>query len=148
MPTIIKKGTNPSAFRLKNGKTINIEVGRGGGEMLNFVSEDDFKTLMQEYGCFISPRIISDSNPDGCFIIHADKKVVQDMSEEIGDEIQDNSGQIEVEAPADEEPLVLSEDPLLEEETEIGDEIQDVPEVEQPLEETPEPEKKSNKGKK
>ena len=106
MPTIIKKGTNPSAFRLKNGKTIKIEVGRGGGEMFNFVSEDDFKALMQEYGCFISPRIISDSNPDGCFIIHADKKVAQDMSKEIGDEIRDNSGQIEVEAPViDEEWL-------------------------------------------
>lgn len=44
MPTIIKKGTNPSAFRLKNGKTIKIEVGRGGGEMFNFVSEDDFNS--------------------------------------------------------------------------------------------------------
>ena len=148
MPTIIKKGTNPSAFRLKNGKTIKIEVGRGGGEMFNFVSEDDFKALMQEYGCFISPRIISDRNHDGCFIIHADKKVAQDMSKEIGDEIRDISGQIEVEAPVAEEPLEISEDLLLEEGAETGDEIRDVPEVEQPLEKTSEPERKSNKGKK
>ncbi len=116
--------------------------------MFNFVSEDDFKALMQEYGCFISPRIISDSNPDGCFIIHADKKVAQDMSKEIGDEIRDNSGQIEVEAPVAEEPLEISEDLLLEEGAETGDEIRDVPEVEQPLEKTSEPERKSNKGKK
>jgi len=66
MPTIIKKGTNNSAFRLKNGRTIVIRTGFGGGDDLNILTERDFDDLMAEYGAFIKPRVLSDSNPNGC----------------------------------------------------------------------------------
>lgn len=98
MPTIIKKGTNPSAFRLKNGKTILIQVGFGGGDYFNIISDADYDALMREYGVFIKERIISDSNPRGCFIIHDNREYAQDMGKEIGTEIKDNSAPIEVPA--------------------------------------------------
>ena len=98
MPVIIKKGTNPSAFRLKTGKTILIQVGFGGGDFINTISEADFDELMREYGVFIKERIISDSNPRGCFIIHDNREYAKDMGKEIGTEIKDNSAPIEVPA--------------------------------------------------
>lgn len=97
MPTIIKKGTNPSAFRLRNGKTIQIEVGAGGGDMLNIISDADYDMLMREYGNFIRERIISDKNPRGCFIIHDSREYAAGMGKEIGDEIKDNSARLDVE---------------------------------------------------
>ena len=98
MPVIIKKGTNPSAFRLKNGKTILIQVGFGGGDYINIVSDADYDALMHEYGAFIKERIISDSNPRGCFIINDNREYAQDMGKEIGTEIKDNSAPIELPA--------------------------------------------------
>lgn len=96
MPTIIKKGTNNSAFRLKNGRTIVIRTGFGGGDDLNILTERDFDDLMAEYGAFIKPRVLSDSNPNGCFIIHDRRDYAADMSREIGDEIKDNSAPIDL----------------------------------------------------
>jgi hypothetical protein len=97
MPTIIKKGTNPSAFRLASGKNVVLRVGAGGGDFLNILSDSDYEMLMKEYGNFITPRIISDKNPRGCFIISETIAKAQDMGKEIGSEIKDNSAPIEVE---------------------------------------------------
>lgn len=176
MPTIIKKGTNPSAFRLKNGKTILISVEKGGGDVLNFISEDDFKALMREYGSFIAPRIISDKNPHGCFIISAESAFAKDMGSEIGDEIKDNSAPVEIEdETTPETPIVEVSEPVIDSEPqtpveeenpseieEIGDEIKDNSDLEEnslnetvdvnipeeTVEQPREVEEKSKKGKK
>lgn len=96
MPTIIKKGTNNSAFKLKDGRTIIIRSGFGGGDDLNILSDKDYDDLMREYGGFIIPRTINKGNPSGCFIIHDNREYAKDMSKEIGDEIKDNSAPIVV----------------------------------------------------
>lgn len=96
MPTIIKKGTNPSAFRLKNGRTIILQVGPGGGEMINTLTEAEYDALMAEYGTFIMERRITDANPLGVFIIHDSREYAKDMAREIGDEIKDGSAPIKV----------------------------------------------------
>lgn len=95
MPTIVKKGTNPSAFRLSNGKVITLQVGAGGGQFLNVIQDCDFELLMKEYSSFILPRVITDKNPHGCFIIHDSSSYVRDMSQEVG-EIKDGSAQIDI----------------------------------------------------
>lgn len=69
MPTIVKKGTNSSVFKLRNGKKIILAV----SPVLNIISDDDFSALMKEYGNFINERRIDDKNPGGCFIIHDEK---------------------------------------------------------------------------
>ena len=96
MPIIIKKGTNPSAFKLRNGKTIILQTGFGGGEHLNVISDADYDLLMAEYGVFIRERIISDKNPDGCFIVHDSRTYASAMDKEIGDEITDNSAPLKM----------------------------------------------------
>lgn len=96
MPTIIKKGTNPSAFRLRNGRTIILRVGPGGGEMMNVLTDREYDELMAEYGKFILERRITDKNPNGTFIIHDSREYAEDMAKEIGDEIQDGSARIKV----------------------------------------------------
>lgn len=151
MPTIIKKGTNSSAFRLRSGKVVNIKVERGGGDFLNFVTEEDFKALMNEYGSFIAPRIISESNPKGCFIISATEEYAKDMANEIADEIQDNSALVEIESPVKPEPIEEVEVHVTLEEPEIADEIQDNYEDDPLADENLKPELsdgKSKKGKK
>ena len=92
MATIVKKGTNPSALKLRNGKTIMLQV----GGILNVIPDEDFDDLMKEYGSFITPRIISDKNPMGCFIVSDKREVAKDMSNEIGEEIKDNSAPVEI----------------------------------------------------
>lgn len=92
MATIVKKGTNPSLFKLKSGKKVLLEV----GGILNVIPDDVYDELMSEYGSFILPRVVSDKNPCGCFIISEKKEVAKDMSNEIGDEIKDNSAPVEI----------------------------------------------------
>lgn len=96
MTTIIKKGTNDSAFLLANGKKILLKVGAGEGDFFNVIPDADYNQLMKEYGSFITPRIISDKNPQGCFIIFENRQKALDMGREIGDEIKDNSAPVEV----------------------------------------------------
>ena len=95
MPTIIKKGTNNSAFKLRNGHTIVLQVGFGGGDHLNILTDQEYDALMAEYGTFIRPRIISDKNPNGCFIIHDSREYAKDFGAEVG-EIRDNSAPIQI----------------------------------------------------
>lgn len=95
MPTIIKKGTNNSAFRLRNGHTIVLQAGLGGGDHLNILTDAEYDALMAEYGTFILPRILSDKNPNGCFIIHDKREYAKDLGAEVG-EIRDNSAPIEI----------------------------------------------------
>lgn len=90
MSSIIKKGTNASSFRLSDKKLITLEP-----DVLVVLKEDVFNQLMKEYGSFINPRIITESNPNGCFIVNRKADYVQDMNKEVG-EIKDNSAQIEV----------------------------------------------------
>jgi hypothetical protein len=99
MVAIIKKGTNPSSFRLKTGRVITLQP-----DILTVVTDDNFEELMREYGSFIEPRIISDKNPSGCFIISqrgygTDNTYASDMNKEVG-KIKDASSRIEVKAPA------------------------------------------------
>lgn len=91
MPSIIKKGTNPSAFRMRDGRTVVFQP-----DIICTLSDADYDTLMAEYGAFISERRITDKNPNGCFIIHDSREYVETMSKEVADEIQDNSAPIKI----------------------------------------------------
>lgn len=93
---VIKKGTCPSAFVLRNGKKIVLEVGAGGGDFLNVVPDADFEALMAEYGSFIKPRIRSEKNPTGCFIINEKKTYAEDFGKEVG-LVRDGSSKIVLE---------------------------------------------------
>ena len=96
MTTIVKKGTCPSIFRLRSGKIITLEV----SPVLNFIDDVSFEDLMVEYGNFIKERVISDKNPNGCFIIGVKPENAKAQDVEVGEEIKDNSAPIEVEAPS------------------------------------------------
>ncbi|MCH5201908.1 MAG: hypothetical protein J1F17_01750 [Oscillospiraceae bacterium] len=102
MPIIIKKGTCPSAFNLGNGRRVLLQVGEGGGDFLNIVSDKDFEDLMHEYGSFIQPRIRSEKNPNGCFIISDKKDYATDFGKEVG-KVRDGSSKIEIK---EEEPKI------------------------------------------
>ncbi len=148
MPTIIKKGTNSSAFQLRSGKKIVIKVGDGGGDFLNILTDAEYAELMKEYGNFIEPRIISDKNPNGCFIISNSSAHAQGFAAEVGDEIKDNSAQIEIDA-ASETPVIEVVEPEIEAQpeesaAEVGDEIKDNSASEEKSEE----EEKSKKARK
>lgn len=91
MPSIIKKGTNASAFRMRSGKTHVFQP-----DIVTTLSNEEYDELMAEYGAFIRKRRITDAHPAGCFIIHDSREYVEDQSKEIADEIQDNSAPIKV----------------------------------------------------
>ena len=91
MPSIIKKGTNPSAFRLHSGHTIVLHP-----DIICTLEDSEFDALMAEYGSFINERRLTDQNPTGCFIIHYSREYVETMSNEVADEVQDNSAPIKV----------------------------------------------------
>lgn len=91
MPTIRKKAkTNiPTAFRLKNGKIITVYT-----DSTTIIGNDDYDSLMREYGSFITPRIISEKNPNGCFSINGSSSYVNDQIKEIGNDYIDNAAPI------------------------------------------------------
>lgn len=91
MATIIKKGTNPSCFRLRNGKVINLFP-----DVLTVLTDEEEELLMSEYGSFIMPRVITESKPNGCFILSHKKEYSADMNKEVG-KVLDNSSKIEIE---------------------------------------------------
>lgn len=91
---IIKKGTCPSAFNLRSGKRIVLQVGDGGGDFLNVISDSDWEQLMKEYGEFIRSRIRSEKNPTGCFIVNEKKAYAEDFGKEVG-EVKDGSSRLE-----------------------------------------------------
>ena len=93
MPTIVKKGTCPSIFRLRSGKIVTLDV----SPVLNFIDDTTFEELMIEYGHFIKERIISDKNPNGCFIFGIKPESAKAQDKEVGNEIKDYSAPIEVE---------------------------------------------------
>lgn len=85
MSTIIKKGTNASAFRVNN-KVIVLKP-----NIMTYISDEDMRELKRLWWGFIEPRIISEKNPLGCFIVsERSESYIRDMSKEIGD-IKDNS---------------------------------------------------------
>lgn len=90
MTTIVKKGTNANCFRLKNGKLITLEP-----DVLVILTDTEFEMLMAEYGSFIKPRIITEANPNGCFLVNRKSNYVADMSKEVG-EVKDGSSPVEV----------------------------------------------------
>lgn len=90
MPTIIKKGTNASCFRLQNGKVVMLEP-----DVLKVLNKDEYDMLMSEYGSFIKPRIITDAKPNGCFIVNDKTASASAQDKEVG-EVKDKSSRIEV----------------------------------------------------
>lgn len=91
MPSIVKKGTNASAFRMRSGVTHVFQP-----DIVTTLTEEQYDELMAEYGSFIRERRVTDANPMGCFLIHDSREYVEDQSKEIADEIQDNSAPIKV----------------------------------------------------
>ena len=90
MATIIKKGTNASCFRLSTGKVLTFEP-----DIFKVLNDDEFEQLMKEYGSFIRPRIITESKPNGCFIVSTKNSYGADMNKEVGD-VEDNSSRVKV----------------------------------------------------
>lgn len=90
MAAIIKKGTNASCFRLSTGKVLTFEP-----DILRVLNDDEFEQLMKEYGSFIRPRIITESKPNGCFIVSTKNSYGADMNKEVG-EVEDNSSRVKV----------------------------------------------------
>lgn len=80
MQIIIKRGTNASSFPLSNGRVVVLRP----EPVMNEVSDEDFGRLLVEYGSFIRPRVHSDKNPDGCFIINDKALKAADHSKEAG----------------------------------------------------------------
>lgn len=90
MATLIKKGTNASCFRLKTGKLITLQP-----DVMVILSVNDYEALMAEYGSFIMPRILTDKNPMGCFIVSNKSDKAKDQSKEVG-KVEDGSAPIKV----------------------------------------------------
>lgn len=90
MVAVIKKGTNPQSFRLKGGKILTFEP-----DILTVISDSEYEALMAEYGSFITPRILTDENPSGCFIISTRNANASDQSKEVG-KVEDGSSPIKV----------------------------------------------------
>lgn len=90
MAAIIKKGTNASCFRLSNGKVLTFEP-----DILKVLNDDEFEMLMNEYGYFIKPRTITESKPNGCFIVSDRSSYSADMNKEVG-EVEDKSSRVKV----------------------------------------------------
>lgn len=80
MVIFIQEGSIGTVFKLSSGKVIEIKVGEGGGVYNNDIEDEDFEAMMKEYGSYIEPRIKTDENPLGCFIIK--KPVVEEVIEE------------------------------------------------------------------
>lgn len=95
MMTIVKMGTNPSAFDLSNGVTVKLNV----FPEVNHIENAVFERLMKEYGHFIKERTYSDKNPTGCFVIHERRDYAADAAKENGGENKDGSAPIEAPAP-------------------------------------------------
>lgn len=86
MPSIIKKGTNPSAFKLRSGYTVLLEP-----DVVRVLSDELYDALMAEYGSFINERRITDTHLTGCFIIHDSREYVEKQNDEMKDEIVDDA---------------------------------------------------------
>lgn len=91
MASIIKKGTNTSCFKLSDDTVITLIP-----DVLVVLKDEVFDKLMKEYGSFIKPRIITESNPNGCFIVNFKTDHALGLSKEVG-EVKDNSSPVEVE---------------------------------------------------
>ena len=91
MPTIIKKGTNPSAFRLKE-RVLVLEP-----DVITVVSDKEMAELRSKWWGFIEPRIITEKNPSGCFIISERSVNYADgFNKEVG-KVEDGSTPIQME---------------------------------------------------
>lgn len=95
MMTIVKMGTNPSAFDLSNGVTVKLNV----FPEVNHIENAVFERLMKEYGHFIKERTYSDKNPTGCFVIHEKRDYAAEAAKENGGENKDGSAPIEAPVP-------------------------------------------------
>lgn len=91
MPSIIKKGTNASAFRMRSGVTHVLRP-----DIVTTFTDSEYDELMAEYGSFILERRITDAHPTGCFIIHDSREDAEAQNREVADEIQDNSAPVKV----------------------------------------------------
>lgn len=87
---IIKRGTNASCFALKNKVNIILNP----EPMLNVIPDSLYEILMAEYGSFIRPRICSDKNPKGCFIIQGKTQDAFAQEKEAG-ALKDGSSQMD-----------------------------------------------------
>lgn len=107
MPSIIKKGTNACSFRLKDKRVITLEP-----DVLVVLADDVFEQLMKEYGSFINPRTITESNPSGCFLVHRKSDYALGLNREVG-QVKDNSSRIEVQEVKEEPVVKIIEEPLV-----------------------------------
>ena len=85
LATIIKKGTNPSAFQLSK-RVLVLEP-----DVITVVSEEEMAELKHKWWGFIGPRVITEKNPLGCFIIRERSLgYVDGMNKEVG-KVEDGS---------------------------------------------------------
>ena len=84
MYKITKKGGCAVAFKLKDKRVFVFEP-----DVAVEISDDEYKAIMAEYSSFILPRIWSESNPDGCFLVVRveELKVAKEAVEEVAEEV-------------------------------------------------------------
>ena len=90
MATIIKKGTCASCFKLPSGRMIMLHP-----DVIVTLKDAEYEELMKEYGSFITPRILTDKNPSGCFIVSTKVAKAADQNKEVG-QVNDGSSPVEV----------------------------------------------------
>lgn len=79
MYKITKKGGCAIAFKLKDKRVFNFEP-----DVAVEISDDEYKAIMAEYSSFILPRIWSESNLNGCFlVVKKEEQIVNIIDEEI-----------------------------------------------------------------
>lgn len=87
---IVKRGTCPSSFALSNGHVVVLRP----EPFLNIITDEIYEVLIREWGAFITPRICSDKNPKGCFVVQMTTASAQAQKKEMP-EIDDVSSKID-----------------------------------------------------
>lgn len=91
MPVIVKKGTNPSAFRLSK-RTVVCEP-----DIVTVITDEELAEIKQKFGGFLEPRIITEKNPFGCFIIsERSTNYTEGFNKEVG-KVEDGSTPLQME---------------------------------------------------
>ncbi|MDR0675819.1 MAG: hypothetical protein LBF97_02125 [Elusimicrobiota bacterium] len=89
---IIKKGSSPSSFQLKN-KIITLKA----EPIINNIDNQDWEEVLTKYGKFVKERIFDEkTNPKGCFIVSDKKEIAKDEGAEVLGDLKDNSSRINV----------------------------------------------------
>ena len=162
MPIIIQKDNAPCLFKQSDGRIVRLEP----YPIMNKLSEEAFEALMKEYGGFIKPRILSDENPKGCFIIqgneesaksqekeagkdfHEEVKTADELMTEAKEEVEKQILEEKIEEKEEEKIVVSEEDKVEEVPLDEGFPVDNIADESEPTEEIKTPVEKKKRGRK